>query len=41
MHATVTTKCESEVRIVSRQEKMRLEIQMLEIEGEIVSFEPH
>ena len=37
---TVTPKCESEARIVSRQEKMELEIQVLESQREIMSFEP-
>ena len=34
----VTPKCESEARIVSRQEKMQLDIQVLESKEEIVSF---
>jgi hypothetical protein len=35
----VTPKYESEAQIVSRQEKMQLDIQVLESQGGIVSFE--
>ena len=34
----VTPKCECEAQIVSRQGKMQLDIQVLESQGEIVSF---
>jgi hypothetical protein len=36
----VTSKCESEAQIVSRQKKMELDIHVLESQTDIMSFQP-